>query len=151
MADRVHVHIDFETTIPPEGVVAALSDFSASRPDTWPSLDPAKYKVHEVGDDWAEVTEGNRDPDLWARERYQWGPRYVSIKAVESNFCVPGDGTEIRIEPNGSGGSQISLDWEREAATPDWEPLMQAIAADGEAMLLSLYRDRLEELAQTGN
>lgn len=43
----------------PAEVQAALTDFSADRPSLWPAIDPDVYRVHDVGDDWAEVTEGS--------------------------------------------------------------------------------------------
>ena len=149
MADRVHVHCSFDSRMSQAGVIAALTDFSTGRLETWPNIDPAKYKVHEVGDTWALVTEGNAEPDIWALERYSWGSDWVSIKAEESNFCCVGDGTDLKITPNTDGGSHIELDWEREAATPDWEPIMAMMAEQGETLLAMAYRDRLDQLADT--
>jgi hypothetical protein len=146
MGERVRVHISFDTALSPEGVVVALTDFSTRRTAIWPNLDPSRFQIHELGEDWAEVTEGFVEPAVWARERYDWRPDHVSIKALESNFCVPGDGTEIAVTAI-AGGSHIELDWEREAATPEWEPLMAAMGKDGEALLLAGYRDRFDELA----
>lgn len=150
MADRVHLRIEFETALPPDRVIGALTDFSDERLRIWPGIDPDKYRLHERGDGWARVTEGNRDPDIWAVERYDWTAERVVIRAEESNFCLPGDGTELVITPNARGGSDVILEWEREAASPEWQPLMDAMAEGGETMLRMAYRDRFEALAREG-
>ena len=63
---RVAVSID--TKLAPQEVVAALTDFSDRRPDIWPGLARSKYKVYSVGENSAEVQEGNEKPDIRARE-----------------------------------------------------------------------------------
>lgn len=147
MSTRVHLHLNFETRLPPGRVADSLVDFSERRLQNWPSLDPAKFEVHEAGPGWAIVTEGSAEPDIWARERYEWAGGVVTIVAIESNFCVPGDGTRIAIATGAGGGSSIELDWEREAASPDWQPLMDAMEQDGEQFLLAGYRDIWDALA----
>ena len=151
MAERVHVHASFDTRMSPEGVVAALTDFSEQRTEVWPNIDPSKYQVHEVGSDWAVVTEGNAEPDIWARERYTWGPGWLSIKAEESNFCCAGDGTDLKITANPDGGSHVELDWESEAASPEWEPLMGFMGEQGPDILVQAYGGRLDELADAAS
>ena len=103
----MRVQYEFQTETPPEVVISALTDTSENRTKIWPNLDPAKYKVHEVGDTWAAVTEGSARPDIWARERYDWSvPGNVSWKAEESNFCAPGSGIVVSVDPVSSGGSR---------------------------------------------
>ncbi len=115
----MRVEYEFQTEMPPEGVISALTDFSENRPEIWPNLDPAKYKVHEVGDTWALVTEGSARPDIWARERYDWSvPGRVSWKAEESNFCAPGSGIVVSVDPISSGGSRVRIEWERKLTSP---------------------------------
>jgi hypothetical protein len=110
----MRVHYEFTTTLSPDAVVAALTDFSEHRPEIWPNLDPERYQVHELGDTRALVTEGNRSPALWARERYDWSvPGRVSWRAEESNFCAPGSGIVASVSPDGGTGSRVAIDWER--------------------------------------
>ena len=40
------------------------------------------------------------------------------------------------------------LDWECEAASAEWRPVIDFMKASGEAALLSIYRDRWDELAE---
>ena len=110
----MHVRYEFTTALPPDRVIAALTDFSERRPEIWPNLDPAQYEVHEVLATSALVTEGSRTPRLWARERYDWStPGRVSWRAEHSNFCAPGSGVVAAVSPHPDGGSHVTIDWDR--------------------------------------
>src|SRR5512147_1031394 len=52
------IHYETDGPVAPERFIAALTDFSDRRPQLWPGLDAKFFKVHTVGDTWAEVTEG---------------------------------------------------------------------------------------------
>lgn len=107
----------FETTLSPEQAVAALTDFSEARLATWKdSLDPDKFEVYEVGETTARVREGSKMPNVWAIERYEFGPGRVSARVEESNFCKPGSGVDYSIESGADGGSRVDLHWRREPA-----------------------------------
>lgn len=115
----MRVRYEFDTILPPEGVAAALTDFSERRPKLWPNLDPAKYRVHERGDTWAVVTEGNHRPHVWSRERYDWSsPGRISWMVEESNFCAPGSGVVASLTPGTGGGTHVVIDWERIPTSP---------------------------------
>ena len=105
----------FETKASPDQVLAALTDFSDKRTDTWKgTLDPDKFEVYEVGDTTARVREGSKRPNVWAIEHYDWAePGQVSWIVEESNFCKPGSGIELSITAGANGGSQIDLTWDR--------------------------------------
>src|SRR4051794_18185027 len=51
------VEFDVESSAAPERVIAGLTDFTPRRPELWPGLNAAMYRVYEVGDTWAEVQE----------------------------------------------------------------------------------------------
>jgi hypothetical protein len=103
----------------PDEVHAALTDFSAQRPTLWPAIDPNIYRVHEVGDTWAEVTEGSAVMGgIWARERYDWAtPGWVRATVVEANLWHAGGTWEMRIQPGPRGGSTLEVARDRQART----------------------------------
>jgi hypothetical protein len=112
------VEFDTETTLPPERIVAMLTDFSPSRPEVWPGLWEGAYETYSVGDTSAEVREGNKTPKIWARERYDWSqPGVVRWTVIESNFCVPGSFVEARLAPRDGGGTRVHVTWERTPTT----------------------------------
>jgi hypothetical protein len=107
--------VDYETTCSPEGVVAALTDFTERRPRIWPGLASEYYEVYSVGETTADIREGSTKPvRVWAKEHYDWStPGTVRWTVQESNFCTPGSGVVVNVSPGSDGGSQVHLLWER--------------------------------------
>ncbi|MGH2427454.1 MAG: SRPBCC family protein [Candidatus Limnocylindria bacterium] len=102
------------TPLPPEAVLAAVTDFSERRLEIWPALDGSLYRLHARGDTWAEATEGGGPfPGMWARERYDWSrPGTVSAEIIESSIFRPGGRWELHVEPL-SRGSRATVVWDR--------------------------------------
>ena len=96
-----------DSSIPPERVLGALTDFSDRRPDLWPTLARRSYKVHELGPTRTDVTEGSRVfGGIWGREQYDWSsPGVVKLTLAESPIAVPGGTWTFTVRPNGRGGS----------------------------------------------
>lgn len=145
---RVRSHVTFDTQLEPNRIVAALTDFSARRPSIWPDLDPDKFSVHELGADWALATEGSRRPDVWARERYDWSqPGRVSWRAEASNFCAPGGGLDVRVEPAAGGGSRVTVDWDRTSTSSAGLVIVLGFRLFGRRLLTSMYKPVFDRLA----
>lgn len=53
------IQISTDTDLPPEALLGAITDFTSRRVKLWPNIDPRFYEVHELGSDWADVTEGS--------------------------------------------------------------------------------------------
>lgn len=107
---------DLETSLSPERVRAALLDFTDRRPELWPAIDPSLYEVYSVSETEADVKEGSVIPGMtvWAREHYEFSdPRTVSWRAAESNFCTPGSGVTVTLDPRPAGGTRMHVAWER--------------------------------------
>lgn len=96
------------TSLTPSEVMALFTNFGPERAERWPNVDAAHFKVHEVGSDWAEVTEGNAFG--WERERYAWDAAagIVTIDTVDSNLW--GDGSGWRYElSSAADGTDIQV------------------------------------------
>ena len=112
------IEFDVETSLPPEKVKAMLLDFSDQRPETWPGLARDKYEVYSIGETSAEIREGNRRPNVWARERYDWSrPGVVRWEVIESNFSAPGSFLEAHLKPKDAGGTTVHVVWSRTATS----------------------------------
>jgi hypothetical protein len=100
-----------DSRLGPEPLLSATVDFSARRPEIWPSISRKFYRVHELGDCCAEVTEGSDVMGgMWARERYDWTtPGVVRATIQDSNVFKRGGVWELRALPNGSGGTRIEV------------------------------------------
>jgi hypothetical protein len=90
-----------------ETVIDALVDFSPRRAVVWKeTCDPAVYRVHAVGNSWAEVTEGVSY--AWSRERYDWSePDVVTLTQVEANIAEPVGTIRYSISGQPGGGTRI--------------------------------------------
>ena len=95
----------------PQPILSAAVDFSDRRPDLWPAISRRYYRVHELGDCCAEVTEGSDVMGgVWARERYEWSePGLVRATVQASNVFQKGGVWELRVEPKGNGGTRIEV------------------------------------------
>jgi hypothetical protein len=88
--------------LPPQEALQRLTDFSPARADAWAGVDD-NLIVHDKGESWAEVTEGNKLG--WERERYTWDAAAGTVSAVtlNSNLWAPGSGWNYTIMPEGTG------------------------------------------------
>ena len=106
------VHVSDKTHLPPDRVLAAARDFSERRAELWPDVHTEHFTVHETGETWADVTEGNPWPGMgivWERLRYDWSqPGSIKGTVIDSNLFKPGSTWEIRAQPDG-GGSLVEV------------------------------------------
>jgi hypothetical protein len=102
------VHVVDETPVASERVLEAARDFSERRAEMWPD---EHLHVHEAGETFAEVTEGNPWPIgfVWERLRYDWSePGSVKGVVTDSNIFKPGSTWEIKATPI-DGGSRVEV------------------------------------------
>jgi hypothetical protein len=107
------IHFEVTSDVEPERFTGALTDFSPSRAEIWPNVDGEHLKVHEVGDTWADVTEGSSFAGgVWERNRYDWStPGTVRVETIESNTWAPGSSWLYQVEPVGAGSRiRVTID-----------------------------------------
>jgi hypothetical protein len=100
------VHVVEESTASPDAILEAARDFSPRRAELWRDVYTEHLTVHDRGETWADVTEGNRWPIgvVWERLRYDWSqPDRVKGTVIDSNLFRPGSTWEIRATPAGAG------------------------------------------------
>ena len=93
------VKTSINSPLSPDEVLRILTDFGPTRSQTWPGVDDEHLKLHEQGDGWADVTEGN--PGTWERERYTWdaGAGTVSATTTDSNVWAAGSRWDYALTP----------------------------------------------------
>ena len=108
------IHYAADGSIPTERFIAALTDFSPDRPRIWPNLSAKWYELHELGPDWADVTEGTDVlGGVYARERYDWSEAgIVRLRLIESPRFQSGTIIEYRVTPR-DGGCHVEVDFQR--------------------------------------
>ncbi|MYW62504.1 hypothetical protein GTY65_00170 [Streptomyces sp. SID8379] len=97
------VRVQLRSQLDPKGVLEVLTDFSPSRAQSWPTIDADHFEVHDLGDTWAEVTEGTAA--AWERARYAWEPAgdTVTITTLDSKLFGAGGGWVFKMTPEGAG------------------------------------------------
>ncbi|MCT9935194.1 hypothetical protein N5079_33835 [Planotetraspora sp. A-T 1434] len=110
------VRFHLVSALSPEDVLEVLTDFSPSRAEAWPTIDTEHFKVHELGDTWAEVTEGTAA--AWERARYEWerGGDTVTITTLDSKLFGAGGGWVFRMVPEGDG-TRVDVELTRQPST----------------------------------
>lgn len=142
------IHFQVVTDLPPDRVLGALIDFSDRRPDLWPNIDHAHFRVHGKGDGWAEVTEGN--VLAWERNRYEWdaGAGEVNVRALESDAWAPGSRWQYKLLPTPTGGSRIDVTAVRTPRTVRGRLIAMGLPILGRRVLKSDMERVLERLGR---
>ena len=105
------VRVEADTHLAPDKVLRAARDFSERRAELWPDVHVEHLRVHETGETFADVTEGNPWPIgyVWERLRYDWSePGWVKGVVTDSNIFKPGSTWEIGATPR-NGGSRVQI------------------------------------------
>ncbi|QGN31560.1 hypothetical protein [Microlunatus sp. Gsoil 973] len=99
---------ELHSRLAPDAALAVLTDFGPDRPSIWPGISEGHYEVHDRGEDWAEITEGN--DQTWERVRYSWdgAAGTATVKTLDSNIWADGSGWSYRFDPDGTG-SRVSI------------------------------------------
>ncbi len=146
------LHYEADGDVSPERFIAALTDFTARRPEWWPNLSATLYKVHELGDGWADVTEGSDDlGGVWARERYDWSdPGHVRLTLIEAPNFRTGTVIDYRVSGRAGGGCHVVVDFQRIATTLKGRFVGAALEVIGERRFAGELRETLRRLAAAG-
>jgi hypothetical protein len=105
-------HVVETSSANPEQVLEAARDFTDRRAELWRDVYTEHLTVHDRGETWADVTEGNRWPIglVWERLHYDWSePDVLKGTVVESNIFKAGSTWEVRATPADEGGSRVEV------------------------------------------
>jgi len=106
------VHVVHESSASADRVLRAARDFSARRAELWRDVHIEHLEVHDSGEAWADVTEGNPWPVgvVWERLHYDWSePGAIKGRVIESNIFKPGSTWEIHATALDGGGSRVEI------------------------------------------
>lgn len=102
-----------ETTVSPERLLAAATDFSDRRPDLWPGISRRSYRVFSLGDHTADVEEGTSP--VHHSYHYEWtDDGTVRAITTEATVMTTGSVWEMRVRPREGGGSIVHIHVEME-------------------------------------
>ncbi len=145
------IHYEADGAIPAARFIAALTDFSERRPELWPNLDTKYYEVHEVGDTWADVTEGTDVlGGVWAREHYDWSePGHVRLRLVEAIDFRSGTVIDYHVTDRPDGGCHVQVDFQRVASSFRGKVVGLGVQLTGSRRFGADLRETLDRLART--
>lgn len=108
----IRFHLDSE--LDAATLMAVLTDFGPTRPQRWPTIDENHFEVHQLGDNWAEVTEGTES--AWERARYDWDDQAnrVRVTTHDSKVFGPGGGWLFELTPGPAGGTRVHIELTRQ-------------------------------------
>ena len=145
-----HIHYGADGAIPAARFIGALTDFGPRRPELWPGLDAKFYTVHEVGDTWADVTEGTDVlGGVWGREHYDWSePGLVRLRLIDSNDFRSGTVIDYRVTDRPEGGCHVSVDFQRIATTVRGKLVGLVVQLTGSRRFAAELREALDRVAK---
>ncbi len=145
------IHYEADGAVSADRFIAALTDFSERRPELWPNLDTKFYKLHELGDKWAEVTEGTDVlGGVWAREHYDWSqPGLVRLRLVEAVDFRPGTEIDYRVTSRPDGGCHVAVDFQRIATSLRGRFVGAVVQLTGTRRFRADLGETLDRLART--
>ena len=147
------IHYEADGAVSVERFIAALTDFSDRRPELWPGLDTKFYRVHQVGDTWAEVTEGTDVlGGVWGHERYDWSqPGLVRLTLLDSADFRPGTTIDYRVTPGARGGCHVAVDFQRIAKSLRGRFVGAVVQLTGARRFAGELRTALSRLGETAS
>jgi hypothetical protein len=141
------VSFEIVSSLEPDAIHGALTDFSDRRPDLWPAIKHEEYEVYEIGHTTALVREGSGG-SIWAKERYDWSrPGVVRWEVVESGFCERGSYVQAEIRSRAEGGSLVQMTWDRRPSTLGARLMLGLVALTRGAPVKSSFRKGLARIA----
>ncbi|MFE4453273.1 hypothetical protein [Streptomyces sp. NPDC056796] len=128
------VRFHLVSTLSPKDVLGVLTDFGPTRAEAWSSIDAEHFEVHQLGDGWAEVTEGTAA--AWERARYVWEPDgdTVTITTLDSKLFGAGGGWVFRMTPEGDG-TRVDVELTRQPSTLKGKMLAALLPVAGPSTL----------------
>jgi hypothetical protein len=126
------IHYEADGAVSAERFIAALTDFSERRPELWPNLDAKYYELHELGDTWAEVTEGT---DL--------------LGGVEAVDFSPGTVIDYHVTSRPDGGCHVAVDFQRIAVSARGRIIGLLVQLMGRRRFAADLRETLDRLARS--
>ena len=149
------IDIVLQSPLAPTEPLRAAHDFSERRESVFPAVSSRRMTVHEIGDTWADVTEGTRAGPIvnWERCRYDWSqPGSVRATVIDSNvYAFPGSSWELRATETGDG-SRVEMIWVREfVRKPRGRIFGFAFGRFGERIFTKYAREVLENIENLQN
>jgi hypothetical protein len=139
------IHFLATTTSTPEQFIAGLTDFGPGRQQLFPNSADDYLKVHDVGRNHADVTEGSGG--VWEREAYDWSdPHRVIITTTDSNVWGGNSGYTYTLTPQIDGTTDVKVAIVREGKNLKGRLLEGLIGTIGKGRLAKAFTTSVKSI-----
>ena len=102
------IHFTLNTTSTPEQFIAGLTDFGPGRAEIFGRSADGYLKVHDRGENEADVTEGSGG--VWERLHYDWSdPHRITMTTTDSNLWGGRSGHTYTLTPRPDGTTEVDV------------------------------------------
>jgi hypothetical protein len=143
-------HFTETTTATPQQVLDAITDFGPGREEIFGNSASKFLEVHDLGDTYADVTEGTGKGDKpvsWERLAYDWSdPSRVTMKVLDSNIFTTSSGHVYTITPQADGTTQVDVVVRREGKNLKGRVISLVVSTIGKSGLAKAFRNTLRAI-----
>jgi hypothetical protein len=132
------IHFHRSTTATPEQFVDGLTDFGPGRGKLFPNSADGYLKVHHIGTQDADVTEGSGG--IWERLHYDWSnPHRVRLTTTDSNTWGGESGYVYTLSPRPDGTTDVDVVIVREGKNFKGRVLAVVLGTIGRSVLKKAF------------
>ena len=132
------IHFHQATSLTPEQYVAGLTDFSPGRAKLFSKSADDYLKVHSLGHDEADVTEGSGG--VWERLHYDWSHSdRVVLETTDSNVWGGSSGYTYTFKPLPDGTTDVDVVIVREGKNTKGKLLAAVLGTVGRGVLVKAF------------
>jgi len=134
------LHLHANTTVTPEEFIAGLTDFGPGRAELFGNSADEFLKVHDLGPDSADVTEGSGP--AWERLQYDWSdPSHVVLTTTDSNAWGRASGHTYDLTRRSDGTTDIDYTVVRQGKNLRGLLLGLLLGTIGRGVLIKAFRN----------
>jgi hypothetical protein len=132
------IHFHRSTTATPEQFIDGLTDFGPGRGKLFPNSADGYLKVHHIGTQDADVTEGSGG--IWERLQYDWSnPHRVRLTTTDSNTWGGESGYVYTLSPRPDGTTDVDVVIVREGKNFKGRVLAVVLGTIGRSVLKKAF------------
>jgi hypothetical protein len=132
------IHFDQAMALTPQQYISGLTDFSPGRAKVFSKSADDYLKVHSVGSDEADVTEGSGG--VWERLHYDWSnPDRVVLTTTDSNVWGGSSGYTYLFKQLPDGTTDVDVTIVREGKNAKGKLLALVLGTVGKGVLVKAF------------
>jgi len=141
------IHLHANTTATPEQFIAGLTDFGPGRNELFGNSADDDLKVHELGVDHADVTEGSGG--VWERLSYDWSdPNHVVATTTDSNAWGGRSGHTYDLTPRPDGTTDVDYTVVRDGKNLRGRLFAGLFATVGKGVLVKAFNNSVAAIEE---